>query len=383
MTAPPRSQTIRGTTPAPSAAGDPPERGPRSRFTLGVLAVLALAAFAGFLALGTWQVERRAWKLDLIERVNQRVAAAAVPAPAPAQWPNVNANDNAYQHVDATGTFQHDRETLVQAVTDLGSGFWVLTPLRRTDGTTVLINRGFVPSDKRDPATRGDNAPSGTTTVTGLLRVTEPGGGFLRKNDPVADKWYSRDVAAIAQARGLAQTAPYFIDADAAPKHAGAGFGRQLAPAGRNSPFGRSSDDASATLPAGSPSSSGAPQSSTGASSSSSGASPSSVAASSAAVATSPAPVTTPPRAPAGAATPAAGSAAAGATLAPAAAAQEPAWPVGGLTVISFPNSHLVYAITWYGLALMVALAAWYVARTERRLRRRRAESQVQTTLRS
>ncbi|MYZ44322.1 SURF1 family protein [Schauerella aestuarii] len=348
MTAPTPSQPPRGNRPATTNAGDPLERGPRSRFTLAILAVLALAAFAGFVSLGTWQVERRAWKLDLIERVNARVAAPAVPAPAAAQWPSINADDNAYQHVDVTGTFQHDRETLVQAVTDLGSGFWVLTPLQRTDGTTVLINRGFVPSDKRDPASRSDTAPSGTTTVTGLLRVTEPGGGFLRKNDPAADKWYSRDVAAIAQARGLTQTAPYFIDADAAPRQGGAGFGRQLAPAGRNSPFGRSSEGTtdSATDPASS------------------------------------APVAVPPSAPAGASRPPAGFAA-GAALAPAAAAQEPAWPVGGLTVISFPNSHLVYAITWYGLALMVALATWYVARTERRLRRRHAQSQVQTTLRS
>lgn len=368
MTAPTRSQPPGSHTPATSAAGDPPERGPRSRFTLAVLAVLALAAFAGFLSLGTWQVERRAWKLDLIERVNARVAAPAVPAPAAAQWPGINADANAYQHVDVIGTFQHDRETLVQAVTDLGSGFWVLTPLRRTDGTTVLINRGFVPPDKRDPASRSDNAPSGTTTVTGLLRVTEPGGGFLRKNDPAADKWYSRDVAAIAQARGLTQTAPYFIDADAAPRQGGAGFGRQLAPAGRNSPFGRSSDDAAAPPSV--------------ASSSSSIPSPSAPGTSLSAETTAPAAVAAPPSAPAGASRPPAGSAA-GTAPAPAAAAQEPIWPVGGLTVISFPNSHLVYAITWYGLALMVALATWYVARTERRLRRRHAQAQVQTTLRS
>jgi surfeit locus 1 family protein len=41
--------------------------------------------------------------------------------------------------------------------------------------------------------------------------------------------------------------------------------------------------------------------------------------------------------------------------------------PRAGLTVIRFPNSHLVYALTWYGLALMVVGAAWTVARYERR----------------
>ena len=94
------------------------------------LALCALAAFAGFFALGTWQLERRAWKLDLIERVDQRVHAPAGDAPGPGQWPRVNRADDEYRHVRASGRFLHDRETLVQATTELGSGYWVLTPLR-------------------------------------------------------------------------------------------------------------------------------------------------------------------------------------------------------------------------------------------------------------
>ncbi|WP_204313471.1 SURF1 family cytochrome oxidase biogenesis protein, partial [Klebsiella michiganensis] len=57
----------------------------------------------------------------------------------------------------------------------------------------------------------------GETRVTGLLRVSEPGGAFLRANDPAAGRWYSRDVAAIGAARRLSDLAPYFVDADARP----------------------------------------------------------------------------------------------------------------------------------------------------------------------
>ena len=71
----------------------------------------------------------------------------------------------------------------VQAVTELGPGYWVLTPLE-TPGFTVLVNRGFVPPDRRDPATRPDGQAAGEVTVTGLLRLTEPGGGFLRAQRP-------------------------------------------------------------------------------------------------------------------------------------------------------------------------------------------------------
>ncbi len=110
------------------------------------------AAFAGFVALGTWQVQRRAWKLDLIERVDQRVHAPAVAAPGPERWTQVNAASDEYRHVSVTGSFLHDRETLVQAVTELGSGYWVLTPLRMADGRTLLVNRGFVPPEQRERA---------------------------------------------------------------------------------------------------------------------------------------------------------------------------------------------------------------------------------------
>ncbi len=178
------------------------------------LALGAALACAVFVALGVWQVERRAWKLDLIERVDRRVHAAAVDAPGPGEWTQVTAAAHEYRRVRVTGTFLHDRETRVQAVTELGAGFWLLTPLKLADGTVVLVNRGFIPPELRERASRRASEPVGPVTITGLLRLTEPGGGFLRRNDPGADRWHSRDVAAISAARGLSAVAPYFIDAE-------------------------------------------------------------------------------------------------------------------------------------------------------------------------
>jgi surfeit locus 1 family protein len=239
---------------------------------LVAMAVGAILFFTGFLALGTWQIARRAWKLDLIARVEQRVHAPAAKAPTLDQWPRLGATTDEYRRVQATGTLLHRSQTLVQAVTRLGAGFWVMTPLRLADGSVVLVNRGFVPPEWRDRAAHGAGEPAESTTVTGLLRMSEPGGAFLRRNDAAANRWYSRDVQAIAAAHGLRRVAPYFIDADA----------------------GTAVDNGSAGRPA------------------------------------------------------------------------------GGLTVIAFHNNHLVYAVTWYMLALMVAGAAWRVMREERRLRRYR-----------
>lgn len=180
-----------------------------------IFIALAIAATLGFLALALWQIERRAWKLDLIERVEARVHAPPVPIPAAERWATLDARSEEYRRVSLRGTFLPDRDTLVQALTTRGAGYWLVAPMR-TDEGVVLVNRGFVPSAKPD-GDRGWAAPDGPVTVTGLLRVSEPGGGFLRSNDPAANRWYSRDVAAIAQARGLGSVAPFFIDAGAAP----------------------------------------------------------------------------------------------------------------------------------------------------------------------
>jgi surfeit locus 1 family protein len=183
------------------------------------MAVLVAGGFA-FAGLGIWQVERRSEKLALIASVDQRMRAGIQAAPGPAQWPSVSFTTDAYRRVRVHGVFQNDREVLVQAVTGLGPGYWLMTPLRTDDGWTVLVNRGFVSPENRPRAARSEGEPRGSVAVSGLLRTTEPGGGFLRSNDPAHDRWYSRDVAEIAKARHLGRIAPYFIDASASPDQA-------------------------------------------------------------------------------------------------------------------------------------------------------------------
>lgn len=176
----------------------------------------ALVMTALLIGLGLWQLQRREWKHALIAQVEARVHAAPAPAPGRAEWPLLSAARDAYRRVVVEGHLLRDRETLVRATTALGSGYWVMTPLQTADGT-VLVNRGFIPPERREPAARGETGSDGPVRVAGLLRLSEPGGGFLRANDPAEDRWYSRDIAAIAARRGLVDAAPYFVDAEAAP----------------------------------------------------------------------------------------------------------------------------------------------------------------------
>jgi surfeit locus 1 family protein len=175
---------------------------------------VALLAFAGFFSLGVFQVKRLAWKDALIARVDRHVHAVPVSAPAPGAWPAVSKERDEYRRVSVQGTFAHAKETLVKASTVLGSGYWVMTPLQTAQGHWVMVNRGFVPTHLREQAQRGLPVPEGEQMVVALLRLTEPDGTWLQSNDVGNDRWYSRDVAALAAARGLgdAPVAPYFLD---------------------------------------------------------------------------------------------------------------------------------------------------------------------------
>ena len=244
-----------------------------------------------------------------------------------------------------TGTFLDESQTLVQAVTELGAGYWVLTPLRTADNSIVLVNRGFIPADDRDRVARTALQPP-LTTVTGLLRISEPRGAFLRHNDATTNHWYSRDVQAIAAARGLTHVAPYFIDAEPARPSAASGVASPPGVASALSP----APPTGATRAAGT----ALPTAGTRA------------AGTALPTAGTRAAGTTPPTG----AAPAAGTApltdaTSAADATPAVAT--PVVPVAGLTVITFHNSHLVYAITWYTLALMVAAAIWLGIRSETR----------------
>ena len=154
-------------------------RRPHSPLILAMLTAVGIALFLGFVALGAWQVQRLSWKLDLIERVDQRLKAPPQPLPPPVQWPEVTAAAYEYQPVRLQGQWLAHKTVLTQATTALGAGYWVLTPLQMADGVQVLVNRGFVPQDQRAQWQAPQASPAATTdeppaTVVGLLRLSEP-----------------------------------------------------------------------------------------------------------------------------------------------------------------------------------------------------------------
>lgn len=189
--------------------------------------IATLALFAILVALGSWQLQRRTWKQDLIGRIEARAYGAPAELPPESEWSDWLAQAQEYRRVRVIGRFLHEHEVPVHGLMSGArrgqpvQGYYLLTPLRLPDGAIVIVNRGFVPSELRDPARRTDPDPKGEVTLTGLMRAPETRGWFVPANEPARNAWFVRDVAEIARAKGLARVAPFIVEAEASPSPGG------------------------------------------------------------------------------------------------------------------------------------------------------------------
>lgn len=176
------------------------------------------------LALGSWQVQRLHWKDGLIAARNAALAAAPVGLPKTRD----EARALEFHPVHAEGQFLNDRELYLNAQSMQGApGFHVIAPFQLADGGMVLIDRGFVPTEKQASSSRVAGEIGGPTSVTGLLRLPEPPGWFTPANEPERNSWFSIDIPAMAQAAGIGGALPFYIDADKTPVPGGWPLGGQ------------------------------------------------------------------------------------------------------------------------------------------------------------
>ncbi len=199
-----------------------PAAAPRSAWAALIPpAILAAAVTAALIGLGLWQLQRLAWKEALIRTVSERTVAPPVPLPPVRDWPGLEPDRYEYRRVSATGRFDHAQEVhlyrpLIEARGPYhGLGDLVLTPFHLAAGGTVVINRGFVPNERLDPATRAAGQVEGEVTITGLMRSPQTRNSFTPADDTARNQWFTVDPAAIARLYGIADVAPFVIDADA------------------------------------------------------------------------------------------------------------------------------------------------------------------------
>lgn len=199
----------------------------RALIMAGVATVVSLAILVG---LGTWQLQRLAWKEGVIAQIEARAYGEAGEIPPQAQWDAFSKDEQEYRRVLVSGEYRFDDEVAVHGLLPGETrgqplqGYYLLTPLQLESGAVVVVNRGFVPTPLLDQAAR----PEGRVAVEGLVRASEEQAPFVPDNDPAAGEWFTRDLQAIAQARDLERVAPFYVDAvrDETAEAAGAAWPR-------------------------------------------------------------------------------------------------------------------------------------------------------------
>ncbi len=189
--------------------------------------ILGSIVFAILVGLGTWQVERLQWKENLLAEIEQRTHAA------PASLNEIEdlwakQHDVDYRTVTVVGQFMDGQERHYLATFAGMSGFYVYAPLQLTDGRIIFINRGFVPYDKKEPATRSAGV-DGPVTIKGLARnpLDAKPSSLVPDNDLKANIYYWKDLRTMAAQSGVPESRliPFFIDADKTPNPGGLPIG--------------------------------------------------------------------------------------------------------------------------------------------------------------
>ena len=171
--------------------------------------LISLPMIVVMLGLGSWQLQRMAWKEGLIDRLESRMMAPAIPAPGA----GADIEEFEFRRVTATGEWLHQFEMPLIGRPEKGTvGYHVVTPLRTAEGRVLLVNRGWIPDDRKDAARRPESQPTGTVTVEGIVRRAGLRNSFTPDNEPGRGMWFYVDVpqmAAFAKAEGVPN---YYID---------------------------------------------------------------------------------------------------------------------------------------------------------------------------
>ena len=195
----------------------------------GFFTVLGLGIL---LKLGFWQLDRLVWKTQLLVKIDANMSAASLSLPeniGAVQLPGtMDYGHWEYRQVCITGEFLHNQELFLFSTNLAGSGgYHVYTPFIRENATTVFINRGWVPNEKVNSASRPEGQLSGIQKVCGIFRGEGQTGAFTPENDVIANVWYYRNSRQMAEAIRLETPFPIFIDADSTPNPGGFPVGGQ------------------------------------------------------------------------------------------------------------------------------------------------------------
>jgi len=180
------------------------------------LTALMLAGLALLIGLGVWQLKRLEWKQGLIAQIEARTKGPPITLEDAVALAG-QGRDPSYYRVRVDGRFHHAKERYLYAVSEGRVGWHVITPLETEDGDIVLVDRGFVPDELKDPSARAPGQVENVVTVTGIARSPETQTLFTPDNEPKVNRWFWRDLGGMARSMfpaGTIDVAPFFLEAD-------------------------------------------------------------------------------------------------------------------------------------------------------------------------
>jgi surfeit locus 1 family protein len=183
--------------------------------------VLTLVVVAILIGLGVWQLDRKVWKENLIAAMTERLNQPPQDLAPRGQWPRLSRDKDEFRRVRFPAEFLPGEEALVYTPGSAirpdikGPGYFVFAPARLAGGSIVIVDRGFVPLDRKDLAARAQGAPHGTVDIVGAMRWPEERGSFTPADDAKTNVWYLRDPKAMAGAKHWDVAAPFYIDQEA------------------------------------------------------------------------------------------------------------------------------------------------------------------------
>ncbi|WP_347832262.1 SURF1 family protein [uncultured Planktomarina sp.] len=153
------------------------------------MVVFGVLGTAILLSLGIWQLQRLAWKQEVLRAIESKILAPAVKIPQ-----TVLPDAHSLLPVRAEGRYKGDTVRVLVSQKIYGAGYRLITAFELVDGRTIMLDRGFTSVRSEIPST-----PEGRGQVIGNLQWPQEIDSFTPENDLAANIWFARDVARLAE----------------------------------------------------------------------------------------------------------------------------------------------------------------------------------------
>lgn len=172
--------------------------------------LFTIPAVVIMIGLSIWQVERLHWKEGLIADRQARVSAAPIELPESGGDPA----EIEFRRVHLTGHFQNDHEMYLAARSMNGNvGYHIITPMILAAGGTVLVDRGWVPIEKKSPESRVQGQLAGDLSLDGVVRLSQHQAFMQPDNEPDKNVWFFLDLPAMTAKVGLPARSDIYVEA--------------------------------------------------------------------------------------------------------------------------------------------------------------------------